>query len=106
MLDADSKAGAALRKACGGRAPPLPSLFSVGQYVRCVVTHLGGGGDEGGGAAAGEDGPGRRRVGLSLRLRKLWQGAGAEALARGRCVPAVVMSVQDHVYTLGFGIKV
>jgi hypothetical protein len=106
MLDAASKPGAAMRKALpGGRAPELPDLFSIGQYVRCVVSALpssAGGGEEGSGEGGGKRAP---RVGLSLRLRRLCEGLGPEALALGRCVPAVVRSVEDHVYTLGFGVK-
>jgi rRNA biogenesis protein RRP5 len=99
MLDPDSKPGAALRKAFpGGRPPALPELFSIGQYVRCAVIGLGGGDDDAGGR--------RGRVQLSLRLKKLCEGLGADALASGRCVPAVVRTAEDHVYTLGFGIKV
>lgn len=47
-----------------------------------------------------------KAITLSLRLKRLCDGQGADALAPGRCVPAVVKSVEDHVYTLGFGIKV
>jgi hypothetical protein len=101
MLDPDSKPGAAMRKAFpGGRAPALPDLFSIGQFVRCTIIKLGGEGDD------DEAGGRRGKVSLSLRLRRLCEGQGAEALAVGRCVPAVVKSVEDHVYTLGFGIKV
>ncbi|GBF92560.1 hypothetical protein Rsub_05174 [Raphidocelis subcapitata] len=101
MLDPASKQGAALRKPLpGGRAPSLPDLFSIGQFVRCTVIGLGGGdaGDDGGGGK-------KARVRLSLRLRRLCEGSGPGALAAGRCVPAVVRSSEDHVYTLAFGVK-
>jgi hypothetical protein len=48
-----SKHSGALR-ATGGTPPSLPQLFSVGQYVRCVVRELPGGG-EGDTAAGGAD---------------------------------------------------
>jgi rRNA biogenesis protein RRP5 len=101
MLDPASKPGATMRKAFpGGRAPELPDLFSIGQYVRCVVTALGS--SDGDGEGGGKKG----KVQLSLRLRRLCEGQGPDALAAGRCVPAVVRSAEDHVYTLAFGIKV
>jgi len=102
MLDPTSKPGATMRKSFpSARAPPFSDLFSIGQYVRCTVIGLGGGTDDD--EAAG----GRRgKVALSLRLKRLCEGMGGEALAVGRCVPAVVKSAEDHVYTLGFGIKV
>lgn len=106
MLDAGSKQGAALRKALpGGRAPALPELFSVGQYVRAVVIGLGGSGGDDDGGSGGKKGGSGKAIALSLRLRRVCEGAGAGALALGRCVPAVVKSAEDHVYALGFGVK-
>jgi hypothetical protein len=105
LLDPASKQGAALRKPLpGGRAPSLPDLFSIGQFVRCTVIGLGGGGDGDGDADGG--GGKKGQVRLSLRLKRLCDGAGPGALAAGRCVPAVVRSAEDHVYTLTFGVKV
>jgi hypothetical protein len=40
MLDTTSKTGQALLAAAGGTVPSLPELFSVGQFVRCVVVGL------------------------------------------------------------------
>jgi hypothetical protein len=100
MLDPESKPGATLRKGLPSRRPPaLPELFSIGQYVRCAVIGLGGGEDGAGGGKRGG-------VRLSLRLKRVCEGLGPDALAAGRCVPAVVRTAEDHVYTLAFGIKV
>ena len=84
------------------QAPSLTQLFHVGQFVRCIVTSLGGGGDDGGVAS-------RKSVGLSLRLRKVMagqEGGAGAVLVAGAAVPAVVRSAEDHGFTLGFGIKV
>jgi hypothetical protein len=63
MLDPSSKRGAALRAAMPGGAPPaLPQLFSVGQFVRCVVAQLtttaAAGGEQDEAAAAADAGAG------------------------------------------------
>jgi hypothetical protein len=62
MLDASSKRGAALRAALPGGTPPaLPQLFSVGQFVRCVVAQLtstAAGGEQDEAAAAADAGAG------------------------------------------------
>lgn len=92
------------KSAASGAAPaPLPSLFSVGQFVRAVVVGLGGEGEEG---AAGSGEGGRRMVALSLRLRKVCAGLTAGAVTEGAALPAVVKGVEDHGYTLSLGIKV
>jgi hypothetical protein len=66
MLDLSSKRGAALRAAMPGGVPPaLPQLFSVGQFVRCVVAQLtttAGGGDQDEAAAAADAGAGEQRA--------------------------------------------
>jgi hypothetical protein len=70
MLDRSSKRGAALRAAMpNGAAPSLPQLFSVGQFVRCVVAQLlaaaaAGGEDEA--AAAADAGAGEAALGLKI----------------------------------------
>uniref|UniRef100_A0A383V4G5 S1 motif domain-containing protein n=1 Tax=Tetradesmus obliquus TaxID=3088 RepID=A0A383V4G5_TETOB len=130
MLDSSSKRGAALRAAMPRGTPPsLPQLFSVGQFVRCVVAGLsstaGGEADEAAAAAdAGAGGsrkarPASKRIALSLRLKALAgssssskggsssssSGLGPEALLPGQVLPAVVRSVEDRGYSLTFGIK-
>lgn len=108
MLDPDSKPGAAMRKHLpAARAPALPDLFAIGQFVRCSVVRLGGDAEDDGGGSGGGGGGGKKgRVQLSLRLKRVCEGVGQEGLSVGRCVPAVVRSVEDRVYTLSFGIKV
>jgi rRNA biogenesis protein RRP5 len=106
----DSKAAARLRAGLpDGAIPDLTQLFSVGQYVRACVIHLSGGEDTPAGAAngAGRDGKkGRKVVECSLRLKKVVGGGGAGLLVEGQVVGACVRSVEDHGYTLSFGIKV
>jgi hypothetical protein len=139
-----------LHARAGGVVPDLTQLFSVGQYVRCVIKHLpgssgsssggggggGDGGDGGGGssAAAGSSGSGgggstaaRRHIVASLRLKRVMaglagaasevvaaaagssggsSGGGSGLLQVGQVLPAVVQSLEDRGFTLGFGIKV
>ncbi len=103
-----NKKAAALTEAAGGTVPPLTDLFAVGQYVRCVVAELREGGKQqdqqqgGGGGAARSS----RHVCLSLLLKDVQGALGAEGLADGMVVGACVRSVEDHGYTLSFGIKV
>lgn len=104
-----NKKAAALIEAAGGAVPPLTDLFAVGQYVRCVVAELREGGKQqqeqqqgGGGGAARSS----RHVCLSLLLKDVQGALGAEGLADGVVVGACVRSVEDHGYTLSFGIKV
>ena len=75
----------------------LTRLFHVGQYVRCTVVGLPGAA----GAAAAP-----KSLQLSLRLRRLCAGLGPSTLHEGAVVPALVLSAEDHGYTLDLGIKV
>lgn len=43
---------------------------------------------------------------LSLHIARVTGGAGFEALQPGAVVPAAVRVVEDHGYSLSFGIKV
>jgi hypothetical protein len=45
-------------------------------------------------------------VALSLHVARLAGGGGLEALQPGALVPAAVKAVEDHGYSLSFGIKV
>jgi hypothetical protein len=47
-----------------------------------------------------------KRVALSLHIARLASSAGLEALQPGALVPAAVKAVEDHGYSLTFGIKV
>ncbi|EFJ44854.1 rRNA processing protein Rrp5/programmed cell death protein 11 [Volvox carteri f. nagariensis] len=96
--DVARKKGAALLEAAGGVVPPLTDLFVVGQFVRGVVMEAPTGEDTGGGRSA-------KHVALSLLLRDVQGGLGSEAVAEGLALGAVVRSVEDHGYTLSFGIK-
>lgn len=80
--------------------PPLPSLFHVGQFVRAAVVGLSDGGE---GAEGGEGG--RKVVNLSLRLKKVCAGMSGSAVVPGAVLPAVVRGVEDHGFTLSFGVK-
>ena len=91
-----AKKAAALVAAAGGAAPPLTDLFAVGQFVRCVVVE----GPEGAG-----EGRSAKHVELSLLLRDVQGQLGAGGLVEGAAVGACVRSVEDHGYTLSFGIK-
>ncbi|KAG2446158.1 hypothetical protein HXX76_000753 [Chlamydomonas incerta] len=91
-----AKKAAALVAAAGGAAPPLTDLFAVGQFVRCVVVD----GPEG--AAEGRS---AKHVELSLLLRDVQGQLGPGGLVEGAAVGACVRSMEDHGYTLSFGIK-
>jgi hypothetical protein len=47
-----------------------------------------------------------KRVALSLHIARLTGAAGLDALQPGVVVPAAVKAVEDHGYSLSFGIKV
>jgi rRNA biogenesis protein RRP5 len=102
--------------AAGGVAPPLTQLFSVGQYVRCIIKDLGssdGSSGSNSAAANGSSSSSKKRITASLRLRTLLSGvsgsrsdAGGGYFAAGQVVPAVVTSIEDRGYALSFGVKV
>jgi len=108
LLDAKSKSGALLRAALGpAGVPSVTQLFAPGQFVRAVVTAVHGGEDEEeeeGGGKAGKK-RARRGVELSLLLKALASGLAADGLQEGMALPACVKTVEDHGYTLVFGIK-
>lgn len=104
---APRKKGAALLEAAKGYIPPLTDLFVVGQFVRCVVVEASSDAQNVAAAAYKEEGGSARvRIYLSLLLKEVQGGLGAEALVEGTALGAVVRSVEDHGYTLSFGIKV
>ncbi len=46
----------------------------------------------------------RKRIGLSLNVGRL-NGGGTDALHLGAVLPAAVKAVEDHGYSLTFGVK-
>lgn len=93
----------------GGVPPPLTQLFSVGQYVRCVIQQLSGG--------PSDEGSSKKRITATLRLKALLSGVSTSTaaavvsskegyIAAGQVIPAVVTSVEDRGYALSFGVKV
>ena len=48
----------------------------------------------------------KKRISLSLHVGRINSGLSASALTPGLALPAAVKSVEDHGYTLTFGIKV
>ena len=47
----------------------------------------------------------KKRISLSLHVGRINSGLSASALSPGLALPAAVKSVEDHGYTLTFGIK-
>ena len=82
-------------------------LFRLGQLVRCCVTKLSGSGHEDLGSKAASQKRSekqRKRIDLTLRVAKVNNELGIEAVKEGSCFPACVMSVEDHGYILSLGI--
>ncbi|KAG2498018.1 hypothetical protein HYH03_004276 [Edaphochlamys debaryana] len=115
-----AKKGAALLAAAGGSVPPLTDLFAVGQFVRCVVRESADGDAPDAAPAAAEGKKGGKKQGaeaaqgaartakhvvLSLLLTGVQGPLGKGALAEGLALGACVRSVEDHGYTLSFGLK-
>jgi len=48
----------------------------------------------------------KKKIWLSLRVGKVNASLGKEALVEGMALPACVKNVEDHGYSLTFGIKV
>jgi hypothetical protein len=101
----------------GGVPPPLTQLFSVGQYVRCVIKDLGSSSSSDTPAAANgssSSSSSKKRVTATLRQKVLLPGVSAAAAADagggyfevGQVVPAVVRSIEDRGYALDLGVKV
>lgn len=95
--------------------PPLTQLFSVGQYVRCVIKDLGSSSSDTPAAANGiSSSSSKKRVTATLRLKVLLSGVSAASAADagggyfevGQVVPAVVRSIEDQEYALDLGVKV
>lgn len=95
----------AARQATG--LPSLSDLFHVGQLVRGVVLELEQGTSKADASTDGKEGHSRRKgITLSLLVSRLNAGVAHDALVSGVPIAASVRSVEDHGYTLTFGIKV
>ncbi|KAJ7975952.1 rRNA biogenesis protein RRP5 [Quillaja saponaria] len=77
-----------------GEGNLLPSLFSVGQLVPCVVLRLDDDKKE----------KGRRKIWLSLRLSLLHKSFTLDIVQEGMILSAYVKSIEDHGYILHFGL--
>ncbi|CAD7702369.1 unnamed protein product [Ostreobium quekettii] len=76
----------------GGRAPFLSELFFLGQYVRCTVHSLSQTGT-------------KWHVGLSLHVASINDAIVASDVNKGMLLVACVKTVEDHGYSLTFGVK-
>lgn len=84
--------------------PRLTDLFSTGQLVRCTVTSLEHQAKAQTLNSKSSKGS-KKSVHLSLAVRKVNAGLSAETLQEGLALPACVTSIEDHGYSLTFGIK-
>ena len=83
------------------KSPALAEIFHVGQLVRAVIVGL----DQQARAGASNSKSGKKIIRLSLQLSKVNAALTPEAVQRNAPLPACVTSVEDHGYTLSFGIK-
>ena len=83
------------------QSPVLADLIHVGQLVRAIIIGL----DQQPRAGASNSKSGKKTISLSLQVSKVNSGLTTEALQRNVPLPACVISVEDHGYTLSFGIK-
>ena len=83
------------------KLPALVDLFHVGQLVRGIIIAL----DQQRKAGASNSKSGKKTISLSLQVSKVNSAMTPESLQQHIPVPACVMSVEDHGYTLSFGIK-
>ena len=83
------------------KSPALADLFHVGQLVRAIII----GPDQQPRAGASNSKTGKKTISLSLQVSKVNSALTPEALQRKVPLPACVTSVEDHGYTLSFGIK-
>ncbi|KAG9054803.1 rRNA biogenesis protein rrp5 [Serendipita sp. 407] len=92
--------------------PELEEIFSVGQYVRAIVSAIHPQGTIQPSDSAiplgrpkSEVEKESRRVELSLLPHEVNAGISVKDLAKGMVLPAYVSSVEDHGYTIDFGIS-
>ncbi len=74
--------------------------------MRCVVTKAPEDAADDEGAAAKGRPKKSKALELSLLLKHVCSGLSADAVVEGAALPACIKSVEDHGYTLAFGIKV
>lgn len=73
----------------------------MGQLVRAIIIGL----DQQAKAGASNSKTGKKIIRLSLQLSKVSAALTPEAVQRNVPLPACITSVEDHGYTLSFGIK-
>lgn len=83
------------------KPPALPDLFHIGQLVRGIIVAL----DQKPKAGATNSKSGKKTISLSLQVSKVNSALTTEAIQRKVPLPACITSVEDHGYTLSFGIK-
>ena len=83
------------------KLPALVDLFHVGQLVRGMILAL----EHKPKAGASSSKPGKKTISLSLQVSKVNSALTSEAIQHHVPLPACVTSVEDHGYTLSFGIK-
>ena len=83
------------------KQPGPADLFHIGQLVRGIIVGL----DQQAKAGASNSKSGKKNIQLSLLVSKVNAGLTSEALQRNMPLPACVVSVEDHGYTLSFGMK-
>ena len=83
------------------KPPALADLFHVGQLVRAIIIGL----DQQPRAGASNSKSGKKTIRLSLQVSKVNSALTPEAVQHNAPLPACVSSVEDHGYTLSFGIK-
>lgn len=84
--------------------PKLTDLFSTGQLVRCTVTGLKQHSKAQTPASKSTKGS-KKSVHLSLAVSKVNSGLSADNLQEGMALPACITSIEDHGYSLAFGVK-
>ena len=83
------------------KPPAVADLFHVGQLVRAIIIGL----DQQPRAGASNSKSGKKTISLSLQVSKVNSALTSETIQRNVPLPACVTSVEDHGYTLSFGIK-
>lgn len=83
------------------KSPALADLFHVGQLVRAIIIGL----DQQPRAGASNSKSGKKTIRLSLHVSKVNSALTSEVIQHKVPLSACVTSVEDHGYTLNFGIK-
>ena len=88
-------------KETSNKSPALADLFHVGQLVRAIIIGL----DQQPRAGASNSKSGKKTIRLSLQVSQVNSALTPEAVQHNVPLSACVTSVEDHGYTLSFGIK-